>query len=451
MRTTSNSATNNSGDRRRPASMKPEAINGWPLQPTVSLIIPTRNEAANIEELIARAEEATDGITAEVVFVDDSTDDTAEVISDVSRHSRLPVYLIHRPPERRGDGLGGAVTEGMRAARGEWLCVMDADLQHPPELIPKLLACAQRRDCDIVVASRYVPGGSARGLGTPIRKMISLASKWLAKALFPERLSSISDPCAGFFVVRARLLASTELRPAGFKILLEILMRTAWRRVEEIPYEFEGRAGGQSKATFAQGRAFVKHLARLWVEVPGAGRLWKFALVGASGIVINLGLLWMFVVWMGLNRWLGWALALECSVLWNFVLNRNLTWADRRSLHSATLARWLAAYHGVAGTALATNAAVFGLLTFLTNTHVMLAGFVAILAGMVINFVGADKFVFRMSVPVSPKRSPDGQEAQLQIEVGAHSHSLLAASESAGGVSTSRRRRNRRDGQSPDG
>jgi cellulose synthase/poly-beta-1,6-N-acetylglucosamine synthase-like glycosyltransferase len=118
MRTTTNRASDNSGDTRGQASEKREAINGWSLRPTVSLIIPTRNEAANIEELIARAEQATARIPTDVVFVDDSTDETPEVISDVSPRCRLPVSLIHRPPERRGDGLGGAVTGGCVLAQG---------------------------------------------------------------------------------------------------------------------------------------------------------------------------------------------------------------------------------------------------------------------------------------------------------------------------------------------
>ena len=396
---TSRTATSESGDTRRPTSLKSDAISGWPPRPTVSLIIPTRNEAGNINELVARIERASDGIAIEIIFVDDSTDDTPNVISDVSRHCRLPVSLIHRPPGSRSNGLAGAVTEGTRAATGDWICVMDADLQHPPELIPKLVARAEYRECDIVIASRYLPGGSARGLGTPMRKLISLASKWLAKAVFPERLWSVSDPCAGFFIVRGRLLEHTELRPAGFKILLEILIRAAWRRVEEIPYEFEGRGGGQSKATVAQGRAFVKHLARLWAEVPGAGRFSKFALVGASGVAVNLGLLSILVVWMGLNRWLGWALALEASIVWNFFLNRSLTWADRPIAHGRSLAGGLAAYHAVSCTSLAANAGVFASLILLSDAPVILAGFIAIVAGILINFVGANTFVFR--VPVS--------------------------------------------------
>jgi len=123
----------------------------------ISIIIPTRNEADNIETLLSRITEAMEGIPAEVVFVDDSTDHTAEVIRNLQNQFPLEVRLIARPPERRGNGLGGAVIEGFRSARAPWVCVMDGDLQHPPQLIPCLLKHAQANDADLVVGSRLSP------------------------------------------------------------------------------------------------------------------------------------------------------------------------------------------------------------------------------------------------------------------------------------------------------
>src|SRR5215216_2387194 len=104
----------------------------------ISVIIPTRNEARNIKPLLSRIEKATSGISTEVVFVDDSSDDTPQVIRNLQDQFSLQITLIARPPDRRNNGLGGAVVEGFRSASAAWVCVMDADLQHPPELIPKL-------------------------------------------------------------------------------------------------------------------------------------------------------------------------------------------------------------------------------------------------------------------------------------------------------------------------
>src|SRR5918911_830693 len=131
------------------------------LQPLydLSMVIPTRNEAGNIEPLLMRIHQALKGISAEVVFVDDSTDETPEVIRKLQEWFPLPIKLIHRPKEERKNGLGGAVVEGFKATQGKWMCVMDADLQHPPEMIPRLLREAQKSGADVVMGSRLAVGG----------------------------------------------------------------------------------------------------------------------------------------------------------------------------------------------------------------------------------------------------------------------------------------------------
>src|SRR5215207_7807035 len=131
----------------------------------VSLVIPTRNEAGNIEPLLMRIHQAMKGIATEVVFVDDSTDETPEVIRKLQEWFPLRITLVARPPERRKNGLGGAVVEGFKVAQSPWVCVMDADLQHPPEMIPRLLRHAQKTGSDVVMGSRLAPGGDASSLG----------------------------------------------------------------------------------------------------------------------------------------------------------------------------------------------------------------------------------------------------------------------------------------------
>jgi dolichol-phosphate mannosyltransferase len=126
-------------------------------QPTLSVIVPTRNEAGNIEKLVTGLEQALPNTALEVIFVDDSTDDTPQVIQKVSERFPFDITVIARPPERR-NGLGMAVVEGMRAARSEWVCVMDGDLQHPPKVIPQLLDQARSGGSDLVMGSRLVKG-----------------------------------------------------------------------------------------------------------------------------------------------------------------------------------------------------------------------------------------------------------------------------------------------------
>ncbi len=132
----------------------------------VTVVVPTRNEEGNIAVLVERLAVALQGQNARILFVDDSDDATPLEVTRVAALSHIPVDLVHREPGARYGGLGGAVLEGLRATRSPWAVVMDGDLQHPPELVPELVAAGMRRHAEVVVASRRVPGGSASGLAT---------------------------------------------------------------------------------------------------------------------------------------------------------------------------------------------------------------------------------------------------------------------------------------------
>jgi glycosyltransferase involved in cell wall biosynthesis len=235
--------------------------------PKLAVLVPTRNEAANIEELLRRISAAVTGIPTEIVFVDDSDDDTPDVIRDVARRrgGTCRVSLIHRRDGQRTGGLGGAVVDGLGAAEAPWACVLDADLQHPPEVIPRLLAAAERDEADLAVASRYCGTGRADGLG-PARALISTACGSAAKLLFPARLGGVTDPMSGFFLVRRSAIRLDELRPRGFKILLELLVRHGGLRTTEVPYTFADRHAGESKGTLREGLTYLGSLADLRLD-----------------------------------------------------------------------------------------------------------------------------------------------------------------------------------------
>ena len=182
----------------------------------LSIIVPTFNEAPNVAELIRRVTAAVEGIDAEVVFVDDSTDDTPDVIREVAASASLPVRLVHR--SSRAGGLGGAVIEGFALAESDVCLVIDGDLQHPPELIPVLFERFSRGDADVVIASRYAGGGTATGLADRTRVLVSKAATALTRAMFPIRLREVSDPMTGFFVVDRRAIEASTRRPRGFNV-----------------------------------------------------------------------------------------------------------------------------------------------------------------------------------------------------------------------------------------
>lgn len=229
----------------------------------VSVIVPTFNEAANIEELVARIDEAVRGIEAEILFVDDSTDSTPGVIRHAAALAGLPVRVIHR--DTPIGGLAGAVVEGITQTSGEWIVVMDGDLQHPPELIPTLVQTGRAADAGIVAASRHVVGGASDGLDGRLRSAVSQSATLLARLVFPRRLATSTDPMTGFFAVRRDRVNLSALRPRGFKILLELLVMNDLTLVE-VPFVFGRRNAGVSKAGVGQGIRFLEQLASLRVR-----------------------------------------------------------------------------------------------------------------------------------------------------------------------------------------
>ena len=230
----------------------------------LSVVIPTRNEAGNIERVFQRLQAALEGHRFEVIFVDDSDDDTPAVIRALRAREADPsqIRLIHRDGARRNGGLGGAVVAGLKAAHGTYVCVMDADLQHPPEVVPQLLERAHQPDApNLVVASRYASGGTSGLRGA--RAAISKTSTALAKAAFPRALADISDPMSGFFLFRRADVDARSLKPNGFKILMEVAVRTSRVRAAEVGFAFSDREWGDSKASLIEGTRFAKHVVRL--------------------------------------------------------------------------------------------------------------------------------------------------------------------------------------------
>jgi dolichol-phosphate mannosyltransferase len=249
--------------RHQPAPLsRQQREDSTPLALTV--IAPSRNEEESVPHLARAVQAALAGERYELLFVDDSDDGTPEILAALARHPALAVRYIHRAagPGRWG-GLAGAVADGLASSRAEYVCVIDADMQHPPEKIPELLATARRTKADVVMACRYMPGGSSEGLAGPLRTLFSLGCKWVAKVLFPVRLWQVRDPLSGFLLIRRDITTGVLLCPLGFKISLELLVRCPRHRLAEVPYRFRRRTAGNSKADVRVGTLFLQHLWRL--------------------------------------------------------------------------------------------------------------------------------------------------------------------------------------------
>lgn len=357
----------------------------------LSIIIPTRNEVGNINPLLNRISQVLNGIHAEVLFVDDSTDETPQMITAaIPLFPNLAIRLFHRSAEKRIGGLGGAVVLGLQNARSEYACVMDGDLQHPPELLPVLLRTAQDKDVDLVAATRRTEDSQVTGLNTS-RNLISRGLDLIARAFFPRRLHGVSDPLTGFFLVRISALDLPALQPNGFKILLEILVRNPKLRKAEVPFHFGERLSGKSKASPAEAYNYFKSLVILKFG-SGSLRLAGFAFVGATGIIINSLVLYLVTSRLNIYYLFSVAIATVASTLWNFGLTE--FWVYRAAHHPEGRLRRLGLFSVMNLAALALRSPIIYLLTSVFNIHYVVSNLISLVLLTGLRFLTADNMIW---------------------------------------------------------
>ncbi|RLF16176.1 MAG: glycosyltransferase family 2 protein [Thermoprotei archaeon] len=347
--------------------------------PELSVIVPTYNERENLPLLVERVEEALKGRSFELIVVDDnSPDGTAEeALRLAEKYGNLKV--IRRPGKL---GLSSAVLDGVREARAGVIAVMDADLQHPPELLPKMLGKIGE-GFDLVVASRYIEGGGVEGWSF-WRRLISRAATLMAKLALP-RVRGLRDLMSGFFMFKREVIEGVELRPRGFKVLLEILVKGRWSRAAEVPYLFKPRERGKSKLGARVMWNYVEQLLEL-----SSYRPLKFAAVGSIGVAVNEGLLHVLMHFLPLQ--LAGAIAIETSILNNFILNDQWTFKDRK------VGRWAyrcLKYHGAVAVGGLVNYVVLLALTLLFGVHYLISNLIGILMGFLANYAVSEVFVWR--------------------------------------------------------
>lgn len=226
----------------------------------LSLVVPTFNESANIREFLSALRDQLDsavGSAYEIIVVDDDSPDGTWEIASAMIPEIPQLRVIRRQREQK---LAAAVIRGWQAARGEFLGTINADFQHPPSLLPAMIA--QLEGSDLVVASRFAEGG---GLGdwAMHRRINSSMAHWLGSQLLPQAFARTSDPLSGFYLVRRQAIAGVELRPLGFKTLMEIMVRGRIGVIRETSYEMRARQRGSSKLKFRHWFDYAFHLLRL--------------------------------------------------------------------------------------------------------------------------------------------------------------------------------------------
>jgi dolichol-phosphate mannosyltransferase len=369
-----------------------------PVVPALSVVVPTKNEAGNVAELTRRLTEAAGRLPMEVIFVDDSTDETPDAIAALDSQPSRSIVLHHRTPEQRIGGLGGAVVEGIRLAKAPMVCVMDADLQHPPEIVPSMLKQAESTNADIVVASRYREDGDAKSFNH-VRATVSRGSALAAHLLFPRRLHGVTDPMSGFFLVRRSAIDLDLLKPKGFKILLEIIGRTPGLRVAEVPFQFGTRHAGESKASLKEGVRYLQTLLGLRFATD-VFRFVRFGLIGTSGLFVNMFLLAALTEWLGIFYLLSAILATQGSTLWNYLLTENWVFSNENRQYGR--AHRAAMFFAMNNAALVLRVPMLFVLTSLLGVQYMLSNLISLVALMVLRYVTADRFIWRSAQATVP-------------------------------------------------
>jgi putative flippase GtrA len=281
------------------------------------------------------------------------------------------------------------VVEGFKAAQAKWMCVMDADLQHPPEMIPRLYRQAQKTGADVVMGSRLAAGGDASSLGFT-RTIISYVFAWTTRLTFPQRLRTVTDPLTGFFMTKRSALNPQDLRPDGFKILLEILVSHPHLKVAEVPIQFGYRNAGESKASLSETVKFFRGLFRLRL---GANRNFvKFLLVGASGLLVNSFVLWAFAELTAMHYLLAAILATQASTLWNFGLTESWVFGKRET-ERPFLGR-LVSFLLMNNAMLLLRGPIMTLLVSQLGTHYVVANLVSLFAMTVLRYLLADRWIW---------------------------------------------------------
>jgi dolichol-phosphate mannosyltransferase len=243
---------------------------------------------------------------------------------------------------------------------------MDADLQHPPEVLTRLVSALRNHNADVAIATRSGPGGGSAAAWSWMRRLTSWAARHLAACVLPRTLADISDPMSGMFLVRAWSLEGARLEPTGYKILLEVLGKAHYRELVEVPFMFQARGLGSSKLGMRESVQYLAHLGRL-ARSTGQLRSWMFyAVVGFSGAVVNVGVLTFLAERLGWPISAALALAILLALLNNFFWNWLFTFRPAQALsvepRAGVLSR-LAHYGKVCATGAALNAS----LTLLLN------------------------------------------------------------------------------------
>ncbi len=290
----------------------------------ITIVVPTYKEAGNITVLVRNVDDVMRAaeLAYEMLIVDDNSPD--EIIQVVaSLQPEFPVRILL--PSGRPRDLSLSVIDGIKAADSDRVLVMDADLSHPPQVIPAMVAKLDQDENSFVMGSRYMAGGSFDRDWSLWRFFNSHVATLLASPL-----TTSSDPMSGFFALNRQFVDVESLRPIGYKIGLELMVRGRFSGVSEVAIQFKDRTVGESKMNFGQQWKYLRHLRRLYLHrFKGWAEFVHYGAVGASGFVVDILFYYLFQ-YLGLGHQSARALSFWPAVSSNWALNRVTTFGERK-------------------------------------------------------------------------------------------------------------------------
>jgi dolichol-phosphate mannosyltransferase len=341
-----------------------------PSRPTLSVIVPTYREAANVPRLFERLVTTLDGLPWEMVVVDDdSSDGTYDVAFAIAR--RDPRMRCLRRVNR--SGLAGAVIEGWLASSADYVAVIDGDLQHDESVLPQMYAALEKGAGNLVIGTR-VPDPTQPGGLSPMRQRLSNLGKWFFSLVAGVE---VSDPMSGYFMTRREIVAkyAPRLSPDGFKILVDLVLTARHGlKVVETPYVFRPRTAGESKLSPVVGLDFLGLVVHHATNGVLPTRFVLFALIGGVGLIVHLGVL----------------IAAMAS---NFVLNNEITYRNRRYSGVGIVGGFLT-FVLLCGVGAIANINVANVL-YHSHRGWTVAGVTGALIGLVWNYAASNTFVWR--------------------------------------------------------
>jgi dolichol-phosphate mannosyltransferase len=359
--------------------------------PVVSVVTPTFNEAANLPLLVEAVHAALGTLPHEIVVADDDSPDRTWEVAERLADTDPSIRVLRR---FRDPGLSAAVLDGMTVARGEYLAVIDADLQHDPAILPEMIGVLASGTVDVCVGSRATEGGGY-GDWSAARRLVSWVATLIAKVLLRV---PVSDPMSGYFAITRAGYEQTasQINARGFKILLEFVGRNRSLRVAEVPYEFRNRVHGETKLNRSVIRSYLLAVSELWLGRQIDPVFLLYVLVGIVGLVVNsvafaLAEAAGFPLWTtGLNKaidpiYTSFLFSVQLTIFVLFVLNNEFTFWEDRYRGWKLLPAFLA-YEVVSIIGTLVHVAVF---TFLQNTGFLLSVVGAGPARVVHNLTGA--------------------------------------------------------------